>query len=161
MESREAETSDGKGKSSSMQHGQNFNLQRAFRQIPGGGEWKCSASRGSLHRGGRMQPQRTTWNTCVLTVQLPPLHKCQHEYSSWRWSEVKLDHLGVGYQNACRFKVHLSANRRQENIQDQVTYWPKDVQHCIWHILHHNNNVTNYSHPLLIFCHSLFNVYKI
>lgn len=38
MERREAQTSDGKGKSSRVQHNQNFNLQSAFIQIPGGGK---------------------------------------------------------------------------------------------------------------------------
>lgn len=46
MESREAQTSDGKGKSSSMQHGQNFNLQRAFIWIPGGEKQRAE------HQGG-------------------------------------------------------------------------------------------------------------
>lgn len=49
MESREAQTSDGKGKSSSMQHGQNFNLHRAFTHIPGGGNESAAHQGGSFY----------------------------------------------------------------------------------------------------------------
>lgn len=48
MENRGAQASDGKGKSSSMQHGQKFNLQKAFTRLPGGGGTQHAEHQGGL-----------------------------------------------------------------------------------------------------------------
>lgn len=157
MGSREAQTSDGKGRSSRRLCNTVKTLtfrERSLKSLEGAmrvqrikGVFPC--------RDGRMQPQRTTWNTCVSTVQLPPLCKCPNGYSCWRWSEVKVDHLCVRCQNACRYKVHLSANKRQENIQDHLTHWPKEeTEHfkSIWHTLVFMTNVNSTFHILQYRC---------
>lgn len=71
------------------------------RSLEGGKKMQCIKGVFPF-RAGRMQPQRTAWNACVLTVQPPPLDTRPNEYRSWCWSEVNVDHLGVGCQKACR-----------------------------------------------------------
>lgn len=66
VESREAETSDGKGKSSGMQHCQNVTFREyPSRSIKGGIKWQCM-KRDFSSRTGRIHLQTTTWNTCFL-----------------------------------------------------------------------------------------------
>lgn len=128
VESREAQTSYGEGKSSRL--GYNVAKSVTFR--------KCSPKflEGRLQlnvingyfpgRDGRMLPENTVWDACDLNVPLPPLHKCPHEYSSLPWSELKEDHHRVEVWECLRLKVHLPLNRRHKNIQHHLKHCFRD-----------------------------------
>ncbi len=78
----EAQTSDGKGKSSSVHHGQNFNLQKVFICIPRGGKESAVHQRGLSVKSWQEAAPKHNLKYMFLTVHLQRRQTCPSRYNS-------------------------------------------------------------------------------